>query len=333
MHHMWTFAALLMSVASLSTLAKDSLTIAVIGKTMKDSFYEQSLHGCEQFAKSVESDAFELKCQYAGPVFFQDIREQALATEAVINSGVDGILISITDSKYLVEHALMHAQQKNIPVITFDSDVLAEHRSYRLAYVGTNNFDFGVALGQYAMQFAREGGTEFCIQSGHASTPNLDERIRGVRFALSGNNNNQRLRSKSKWHEYERCPFYTLGKRDMAVSQLELVLRKSIPVFIAVAGFAQFSPEYIERIGRYRQALENKATVIVSADTETVQLDALREKLSTANIGQRPFEMGRLGAQMLFKYLRDGTLPSQEFTYLGFHTCTPENVDVCTLNE
>lgn len=306
-----------------------ALTIAVIGKTKHDSFYEQSFAGCEAFANSKDN----VRCLYDGPELFQDIREQVIATKAMIGRGVDGIIISTTDSKYLTEHALKLAKKKSIPVITFDSDLLPEHQEYRLAYVGTNNFEFGIALGEYVEQFRGDGNTQVCIQSGHASTPNLNERIRGVRFALSGKADNDRLAGDNGWIEYYRCPFYTLGKREMALRQLELILNRQVPIYVAVAGFAQFSPDYIERISPFKQQISSHSTVIISADTEQIQLDALELGLSTVNIGQRPFEMGRLSTQMLYEYIKENKLPEQQFNYLDFHYCTQENAKSCTSND
>jgi ribose transport system substrate-binding protein len=323
---------LLAFMVQLPVMAKDVITIGVVGKTKHDSFYEQSWQGCKDYARSLASEELEIICRYDGPEFFQDIREQAIVVNKVIDSGVDGLLISTTDSNYLVKNALTRAEAKSIPVITFDSDLLPEHRQHRLAYVGTNNFDFGVALGEAAKQYKREGITKVCIQSGHESTPNLDQRIKGVRFALSDGKNTSRLEDEMGWNEYERCPFYTLGKRTMAVNQLELVLKRSVPMFIAVAGFAQFSPDYVTKVGPYLKQILQQSTVIISADTEPLQLTILAQGLSTLNIGQRPHEMGFLGAKMLHQFIQTKVKPQQEFTYLGFHTCTADNVQTCTLN-
>ncbi len=302
--------------------------VAVIGKTKNDSFYEQAYEGCQSFAASVD----DLICVYDGPQDYQNPRSQANVVEKVLSEHADGILISTTHSGFLVERILGVAQEKQVPVITFDSDLLPEHRKYRLAYVGTNNFDFGVALGEYAKRFKLEGNTQICLQSGSDSTPNLNERIRGVRFALSGDDANKRLDGKNGWQEYHRCPFYTLGKRDVALSQLKFVLSQPTPpVFLAVAGFAQFSPDYVSEITPYRDRITSKELVVISADAEGIQLEALKENLSTVNIGQRPFEMGRYSAQLMYQYLKSGRTPEREINYLGFYYCTAE--EGCLLEE
>jgi ribose transport system substrate-binding protein len=100
--------------------AQKKLNIVVIGKTKNDSFYEQSFDGCQKFAQSVAN----LNCIYDGPKDFQNIRSQALIIESYIKQGVDGFLISTTDSNFLVNRVLKQVKEANIPVITFDSDCL-----------------------------------------------------------------------------------------------------------------------------------------------------------------------------------------------------------------
>lgn len=316
-------------LAPTSTIAADQMTIAVVGKTKNDSFYQQSFAGCELFASKQQ----DLKCLYDGPDDFQDVRGQASILRGIAEKGIDGILLSTTDSTYLVEWALTLAKEKNIPVITFDSDLLPEHHDYRLAYVGTNNFDFGAALGNYAKKFKGDEKREICIQSGHKTTPNLNARIAGVRYALSGERDNQKLTGQNGWYESNRCPLYTMGKRKTALVQLEFVLSQDKPpIYLAVAGFAQFSPDYIDTIAPFKPLINNDELVVISADTEAVQLAALKEGLSTINIGQRPFEMGRKGAELLYDFIKRGNKPAQQLYYLDFHYCRPDNVDQCTIS-
>jgi len=319
---------LLIGVFNLSPLfAATTLDIAVIGKTKNDSFYIQSYEGCQQFAKSVD----DLNCLYDGPKDFQDIRSQALIIENYLKKGVDAFLISTTNSKFLVNRVLKQAKDAGVPVITFDSDLLLEDKVFRLAYVGTNNFHYGVALGNQATVYKHPGVNEICIQSGHNNTPNLNERIRGVRYALAGTHVN-RLKGENGWFEHSRCPFYTLGKRGQAVRQLEHILSlDESPIFLAVAGFAQFSANYIEKITPFKSKLLKGDAVIISADAEDIQLNALRKNLSTINIGQKPFAMGQVGAELLYRYLKQGQLPEKDIYYQDFYYCTPENVDECVV--
>lgn len=303
-------------------------TFALIGKTKNDSFYQQAFAGCKDFAR-VQND---LTCVYDGADDYQDVRTQVLIAKEYIDKGVDGLLISTTDSKHLVSGALKYAKRKGIPVITFDSDLLKKERDYRLAYVGTNNFDFGVALGEAAKQYQKQTPQPICVQSGHYTAPNLNKRIEGVRFALSGNAK-KKLDGTSGWIEYDRCPLYTLGKRDEALNQLLTIFNyDNPPIFIAVAGFAQFNANYVTALTPYKKRLSKQKITIISADTENVQLRALGFGLSTINIGQKPYQMGKKSTELLYEYVKFKTKPKQSAYYLDFHYCNQGNAATCTSN-
>ncbi|MCF2855889.1 substrate-binding domain-containing protein [Pseudoalteromonas sp. SMS1] len=317
-----------LAVLTYSANVSAQLKFALIGKTKNDSFYQQSLKGCQAFSRTIP----DLTCVYDGADDYQDVRTQVLIVKEYINKGIDGLLISTTDSRFLVSGALQLAKEKNIPVITFDSDLLEQHQTYRLAYVGTNNFDFGVALGKAALKYKTFDPQPFCIQSGHQTTPNLNKRIEGVRYALSGSAST-RLNGQSGWIEYDRCPLYTMGRRDDSLNQLLTILDyKQPPIFLAVAGFAQFNPEYSIKLLDYKQRIKAGDITIISADTEQIQLQALSNGLSSINIGQNPHEMGRLSAELLYRYVKSGEKPKKSTYYLDFHYCNQENVATCTVN-
>ena len=118
-----------------------------------------------------------------------------------------------------------------------------------------------------------------------------------------------------------RCPNWSLYWRS-----------RSVRFFLAVAGFAQFSPDYIETIIPYQNRIEANNVVIISADAEEIQLKALELKLSTVNIGQRPFEMGRVGASLLYDYLVHNKKPDKEINFLGFYYCHEDRGVQCSFD-
>jgi ribose transport system substrate-binding protein len=309
-------------------LAYAQVVIGIVGKTKNDSFYKQSYKGCLAFAK-LHSD---LTCVYDGPNDYQDIRAQPLIINALVKTPIDGLIVSITDSNHLVNRSLKSLYKQNIPVITYDSDLLPHQQQFRLAYVGSNNFDFGIALGEHLKTYANHKENTLCLQSGHKTSPNLNERIAGVRFALSGQSE-ERLSGQNGWSEYMRCPLYTLGKRSQSLFQLQHILKMDYPpLFLAVAGFAQFNPDYITTIAPFKNKLDSDKAIVVSADTEPMQLTLLANGLSNANIGQDPFEMGRLSTQLMYNYIVNGKKPLKDQYYTGFHICTKENINTCTAN-
>lgn len=302
-----------------SSCVISQVNIALVGKTKNDSFYLQSFKGCSDFAKTTP----DLNCIYDGPKDYQDVRSQARVVNELLNRNIDGLLISITDSQFLAQTALKKLAAKNIPVITFDSDLANEHQALRLAYVGTDNFAFGKALGQYAKRYKKQQPQSYCILSGHRTSPNLNARVAGVKSVLD----------PESWVEHERCTLHSMGKRDVALFQLESMVKdEQSPVLIAVAGFAQFNPDYIDTMQAYKSKIEQQQAIIISADTEQVQLAALKQGLSTANIGQMPYQMGKKGAELLYKVIKTGQEPSQSEYFLDFHYCTLSSADNCTQN-
>jgi ribose transport system substrate-binding protein len=314
----------LLITMSLSTQAK--LKIAIIPKTKNLSFFEDSHRGCLDTAKVHK----EIECIYDGPIDFQDPRQQAIVLNNLLKQDLDAILLAVTDSDFLVENGLKQAREKGIPIITYDSDLKKEHHKYRLAYVGTDNIALGKALGDAAKKYKRNEVQNICIQSGSEGSPNLEDRIRGVRLSLTEGKSSSKMDGKYGWKEIRRCPLYTFGKAELAVFQVDFILNKKEDlVFLPIAGFAQFSPNYIPKIKPHLENIKSNLITIISADTLDIQLKALAEGLSTENIGQNPYEMGRRGTKMLYEYLTKKKLPKKEFNYVSFHHCTQDNVDTC----
>ena len=304
------------------------VVIGVVGKTKNDSFYLQSFKRCLKFAESHK----DVQCIYDGAENYQDIRGQNIVVNDLLKKGIDGLLISVTDSEFLANHSLQSVKNKHIPVITFDSDLLPQHQQQRLAYVGTDNFNFGKELGTYIKKFAKQEENYLCLQSGHSSAPNLNERIAGVRYALSGQSTD-RLSGKNGWFEAARCPLYSLGKRDIALNQLTFMIEHDNPaILLAVAGFAQFNPDYIAQMLHFKKRITRGEIVIVSADTEQTQIAALQAGVAVENLGQKPFEMGRLGSELLYNFITNKEKPAKSHYYLGYHYCSQDNAENCTIN-
>lgn len=64
------------------------------------------------------------------------------------------------------------------------------------------------------------------------------------------------------------------------------------------------------------------------ADTVDSQLALLNDKLSHVNIGQSPYDMGKMAILTLHNIVTNK--PFQETTYTPLTYCTPENHSTCT---
>ena len=288
-------------------------TFALVPKAMNNPFFDQARDGCQ----AAERELADVECLYVGPGE-HDEQAQVEIVQDLITRRVDGIAVAPSNAA-AIARALARAKQAGIPVLTWDSDLLPEDHELRATYVGTHNRDIGVAQAELLLRWKPGGGT-LCIQSGGPAAANHNERIQGIRDTLAGHG----------WSEVAGCPLYSNDDFPLAVVQLEDVLGRyaDLDAFVATGGFPQYvEAAYRRVVGKHAERVRTRKTLIVAADTLPMQMAILRDGLSHAQVGQRPFEMGRRALHLL-RDLRDGkTVPDPVHT--GIDVCLPESAERC----
>ena len=310
--------------------AQDKFVFALVPKNMNNPFYDQARDGCKK-AEADSNGAFE--CMYIGPGEHGGGEEQVQIVQDLVAKKVDAIGVSPSNAAAITV-ALEAAKEAGIPVITWDSDVLPENKDLRVAYIGTHNYEIGTNLAKILASVKPEGGT-ICIQSGGAAAANHNERMKGVRDGLSGEESaespGERLTGQNGWTEIDGCPLYTNDDFPLSVQQFQDLMGKvpDLDAFTATGGFPQFVPDANRAaVTPYKDKIASKELALVIADTLPVQIDQMKEGLSLGQVGQRPFEMG-YKVMMAFKDMKDGKPAPADPTYTGLDVCTPENVDTC----
>src|SRR3954453_20863818 len=305
-------------------------TFALVPKNMNNPFFDQARDGCKKAEK--ESNG-TIECLYIGPGEHGGGDEQVQVVNDLITKKVDGIAVSPANAAAMGK-ALEAAKKANIPVLTWDSDLLDKDKALRVAYVGTYNYDTGVNLAKLAQQIKPKGGT-ICIQSGGAAAANHNERMQGIRDTLAGAKSDQapgaRLTGQNGWTEVEGCPLYTNDDFPLSVQQMEDILGKypNLDAFVPTGGFPQFVPDaYKAVVDKYKDKVASGALALVVADTLPEQIDLLKAGYSKGQVGQRPFEMG-YKAMFFLKDIKDGKAPPTDPTYTGLDVCTPETAATC----
>ena len=323
---------IILTIFPLFAASENDLRFAVVPK-FYGMFFDQSKNGCKDAAAEIEG----VECVYRGPEK-ASVRIQNRIIEQLIDEGVDGIAVAVTQSKFLAENSLQKAKQAGIPVITYDSDfdatTLVKYEHLRLAYVGTNNFELGRALGEQLKSLRPNGGT-LIIQTGRPDSPNLNLRIMGVRSALSGKNYKtppgKSLMNDDGWTEV-REPLLNFDQLTRAVKQMESVMkgqRIQADSFIAVGGWPQNNETlYRKMMAPYKGKLDRQEMIVVISDASSSQLSMLRDNLAHANVGQNPYEMGRQAILTLLKIVRKQKY--EEITHTPLRFCTPESYNACT---
>jgi ribose transport system substrate-binding protein len=316
--------------ASATVHAAGTYTFALVPKSTNNPFYDQALAGCKKAEAELKG---EIKCLYIGPDEHGGGDEQAQIVGDLIAKKVDGIGVSPANAAAIAA-ALQGAKAAGIPIITWDSDLLAQDKGLRAAYIGTHNYDIGVNLAKQVMEVKPKGGT-ICIQSGGAAAANHNERMQGVRDTLSGKKSaeapGERLTGQNGWTEVAGCPQYTNDDFPLAMQIEQDLLNKDpdLDAFVATGGFGEFLPDaYKNAMGKYKDRIASGKIAIAVADTLPMQIEDLKLGLATGNVGQRPFDMG-YKVMYALKDIKDGKPAPADPTYTGLDICTPKNADTC----
>lgn len=296
------------TIAMMATPAfAQTYKFAVVPKAMNNPFFDVARDGCLKRAKELGN----VECIYKGPIEHEPAT-QAQIIQDFITQKVDGLAISVADVAAMTK-SIEAATAAGIPVITFDADAPG---SKRLAYIGTNNKDFGLALGKQLLQLRPEGG-KYAMVSGGPGAKNLAERVDGVREALKG----------SKWVEVQGSPTFCNDDSALAVQQMS-DLRTATPdlaAIVPVGGWPMFAPEgYKAFVNKNKKDIDAGKFTLVVADTLKMQLELLRDGYSNALTGQRPFEMGEKSMDTLLAVKKGQKVP--EVIYTGLDLVTKDNV-------
>jgi ribose transport system substrate-binding protein len=279
----------------------------VVPKAMNNPFFDFARDGCQKRAKELGN----IECIYKGPVEHEPAT-QAQIIQDFITQKVDGLAISVADVAAMTK-SIEAATAAGIPVITFDADAPG---SKRIAYIGTNNKEFGIALGKQLLKLRPDGG-KYAMVSGGPGAKNLAERVDGVREALKG----------SKWTEVGGSPTFCNDDPALAVQQMT-DLRTATPdlaAIVPVGGWPMFAPEGFKAFAsRSKKDIDAGKFTLVVADTLKMQLELLRDGYANALVGQRPFEMGEKSMDTLLAIKKGEKVP--EIVYTGLDLVTKDNV-------
>lgn len=312
-------AAVLLTMLFALTLAAgpafaQTKVFAIVPKSLDNPFFADVEAGA-----AVAAQELGVELQFVGPPT-HDIAGQIAVLESLIESGVDGIAVSPTDAAS-VTPVIRRAIQAGIPVITFDSEALPG--SGRAAFVGTDNYAGGVAAGEAFVRALPRG--KYAIITGGLGAANLNDRIDGFRSVLS----------KFPWayEEIPGSPFPTDDDIQRAVQIVEdlILANPDLDAIYMSGGWAQFAPEAYtqalgDRAGDVKTESRDGSLVIVSFDILEPQLRLIKAGLSTANVSQRPYQMGYQSMYVLYR-LSNGETLEQEFYDTGVSVVTEANVD------
>jgi ribose transport system substrate-binding protein len=223
-------------------------------------------------------DQLKVRTDVVGPKTYDPKAEQVAFDDAVRQQPA-GIVVDVTDVT-LLKDSIDKAIAAGIPVITLDSDA---PESKRLFFIGTNNYQVGLAGGRrLANELHGQGNVLVFTMPGQ---PNLQDRLRGYKDALSGTG--VKILREVDIKGDPRVSF------DTTEASLNKQSKEKVDAYICLE--AQSGKEVANVLNTYKI----KGKVVMAMDTDPETLDWIQKDVIAATIAQKPYTMAFVGLQML----------------------------------
>jgi ribose transport system substrate-binding protein len=243
-----------------------------IAANTKVAYWQTAVAGFERAGEQLK-----VKVTESGPETYDPKAEQEALDDA-IHQKVTGILLAVTDPGML-QNSINNAIAAGIPVITLDSDAPV---SKRLFFIGTNNYEVGMAGGKRLAKELKGKGNVVVFTM--PSQPNLQDRLRGYKDALA--NTGIKITQEIDIQ----------GDPRVAFDKTEAMLGKEkdqVQAFVCLE--AQSGREVADVLDRSHV----KGKVVMAMDTDPKTLDWITKDGIVATISQKPYTMAFVGLQML----------------------------------
>ncbi|HYL14112.1 MAG TPA: substrate-binding domain-containing protein [Terriglobales bacterium] len=277
--------AVLMPVLSCGTGHEAEEKYFLVADNLQVPYWQTAGAGFSQAAKDLK-----VRADFVGPDTF-DPKAQRQAFEKVLTQKPTGILISTADPQ-LMKADIDKAIAAHIPVITMDSDAPASKRLY---FIGTNNYQAGVAGGERLSKELHGKGNVVAFTM--PEQVNLQDRLRGYRDALESTPQIKIVRVVD-----------IKGDPRIAFDSATAIIgkeRDKVDAFICLE--AQGGKEVATVLSN--NEIKNK--IVMAMDTDPDTLEWVRRGVIAATISQKPYTMAYFGLMML-DHLYHHKLPNLE---------------------
>lgn len=285
-----------------------------ISSNIKIPYWQTAAAGFSQSAEQLK-----VGFQFTGPDNYDSAAERD-ALDHAIQSKPAGILISVADANVLKD-SIDRAIASGIPIVTADSDA---PESKRLFFVGTNNYQAGVAGGKRLVQELKGRGNVVVFTM--PSQPNLNERLRGYKDAIE-NSPQIKISHVVDIKGDPRVAF------DSTNDFLGNDKKEHIDAFVCLEALSG---------NEVATVLENnsiKGRTVIAMDADASTLGWIKKGVIAATIAQKPYTMAFVGLRMLdtlhhqnlpkldSDWKNDGFAPVPAFVDTGSQILDKSNVD------
>jgi ribose transport system substrate-binding protein len=289
-----------------SALAEDKITVAVIPKAIDNPVFLDTKAGAEKAAEELG-----IKMIWTASLK-SDAAEQVQVIEGLIQSGVDGMLISSNDPSALND-VIAKAMSEGIKVATFDADVIG---SNRLFYIGVDNYELGKLGGKKYAEFAakKDGPVKTALLTGVLGAFNLEERIRGFKDGIKGTN--------VEIVSIQVCED-DINKAVQVIDDFTNA-NPDMDGWFFIGGWPFFAPP--DSLGTLKKLID-RGGLVISVDNFYPMLDFVEAGMTQMLIGYSFYDMGYYGVKNLVKAIKGEPYEKEIILDASNSLTTKENLE------
>jgi len=235
-------------------------------------------------------------------------QEQQRIVEDLVTVGVSGIAISPKDPAN--QTTMLNAAAAKVNLVTQDSDAPDSNRA---CYVGTDNYNAGVAAGELLKKTLPSGG-KIMLFVGTLDAQNAQDRKKGIEDTLKGSNIEI---VDTRTDETDRL-------KAKANAQDALVTHPDLACLVGLWSYN--GPAIVNGV---RASGKLGQVKIICFDEEEETLQAVKDGYIAGTIVQQPFEFGYQSVKVLVALAKGdkSVVPSSKQLFVPVKTISQENVD------
>ncbi len=281
-----------------------TIKLAFVTNNSSD-FWNIAQKGIEKFEKEAKEQNLSVKVDMKR----QDgtTQYQNRIMDDLVTNGYNGMAISPISPKDQTRKLNEIAGKANL--LCQDSDAPT---SNRLAYIGTNNYEAGKALGEQIVKLMPEGG-KIAVFVGTFSADNAAQRFKGVEDVVKAHN----ITVAAKKEDNKQA--------STARSNVDDVLNAQQDVKLLVGLWSYNGPQIAKAI---EQANKKGKVLAAVFDEESGTLDAIESGTISCTVVQKPFEFGYRSSKLLYELAKSGeaALPKDPIVDTGVTVIDATNV-------
>lgn len=284
---------------------KQNIKIGIVTQLSGASFMIQIKKGIEDAGGELSNRGIELLLEECLTV---DEEEQQKALDKLIRQGVAGIAIMPVQSNGIRNKINEIVERLNIPVVTFNSDIVGTKRSH---FVGLNNQQSGrTAAGLMGMMTGGKG--KVLAITGYFGNSVSSMRVDGFVEEIR--------------ESFPEMEFIGVQSSFDKSEEVEKIIVNAVNTFPDLDGIVVFSSGQAG-IQRAFERLElNKRPYIIIYDLTPKNIKALRENTADFLIDQSGYTQGYRSLLLLADIIRKGQGEKEEFLYTDITIKTKYNL-------